>query len=137
MTKNPVLFYKILVIGVIILFVIISLIPGISAVNKYKVSNEVMRSKPEYKEIITFVRGFGYLNWINKTGYFHGEVNITSDDYFIRLLGLRWSNGCIEYFNELVIYLYSNNFIGHTIRSDFEIFLPFFRGFAFGDIKWY
>ena len=124
---------KTLVTGVIILFVTISLNPGIIA-NDLEKDN---RSKDEYKEIVTHIFGLWVsLNWINKRGKFRGEANLTNNDYGIfKLTGFGWKNGRIVFFEEYATFVYAYRFMGHYSDSDFGI--PYVQGNALGNIEWY
>jgi len=127
------MFSKILAIGVIFLFVSIYLIPEVKA-NDFEKDN---RSRDEYKEIITFIRGLWVsLEWINKRGNFRGEVNLTNDDWGIfKLFGLGWSNGKIVYFEESATFIHAYRFIGYYEMSAFGD--PYVNGIAMGNIEWY
>ena len=139
MYKNPVMLYKSLVIGVIVLFIGIALSPGITAADKLKSNCKEIESTAEYKEIITYIVGLWVtLNWINRRGNYRGEVNMTNMDGGdfggFRLSGYRWSNGGIEYFEEFAIFVYAYRFIGYSGMSDWGH--PFVRGITLGDIEW-
>jgi uncharacterized protein YpmB len=71
MQKNKI--RKSLVVGIIVLFLIVGIYPS-SAVDTVKESNPPISD--EYEEIITFIKGYALLNWVDRKGYFRGEVNI-------------------------------------------------------------
>lgn len=133
MTKKSTMLSKTLTIGVIVLFIIISLIPNITA-NYIEKNN---RSKDEYKEIITHVWGWWVsLNWINKRGNYRGEVNMTNNDYGIfKLTGYGWYKGRIIYFEKFATFIYAYRFIGHSDMSDWGY--PYVWGITLGNIEWY
>jgi len=91
----------------------------------------------EYKEIITYIFGWwASLNWINKRGFFRGEVNMTNNDIGIfKLSGLRWNNGSVEYFEESAIFVYAYRFIGNYWDTT-GFGTPYIQGIALGDIEW-
>ncbi len=124
---------KTLATGVIILFVTVSLNPGILADDIEKDN----RSRAEYKEIVTHVFGMWVsLEWIIKRGKYRGEANLTNnDDGIFKLTGFGWKNGKIVYFEEFATYVYAYRFIGHYSQSGFGI--PIVQGNALGNIEWY
>ena len=70
-----------LVVGITTLFLGIALSPVISAVNNdtddmddKSSGNSEIGTSEYYDEIITFIKGGGDLNWIERRGLFRGEV---------------------------------------------------------------
>ncbi len=126
---------KTLVIGVISLFVIISLTPGITADDIEKDN----RSRDEYKEIITYIFGLWVsINWINKRGNYRGEVNltqITDDSGIFKLSGYGWSNGKIVYFQEYATFIHAYRFIGRSVTDAWG--WHYVQGITIGNIEWY
>ena len=133
--KKRVLLYKTLVIGIILLFIGISISPVITAVfNDTEVNYEPTvtskkKSYDEYEEIITLIRGPGRFTWIEKKGILRGEIEIERITGFggPNLFGLRHSNGGRErYREENVVYVRAYDFIR----------LPMRWGIALGNIDW-
>ena len=135
-------------VGIILLFIGIAVQPSIAICDTYTndVDNELEGKSEngthdEYKEIITFIKGFAELNWIKRRGYFRGEVNITWDTRpgRINLFGFRRSDSGIEYYNELITegFVYINYFIGFSSGISFPEFAPGILGIALGNIDWY
>ena len=137
MLKTTSRVYKFLVAGVIVLFIGISLSPCIKAVDKFKINTEEIGATAEYKEIITYIFGWWVsLNWINRRGFFRGEVNMTNNDFGIfKLSGLRLNNGSIEYFEESAIFVYAYRFIGYYTGTN-GFGTPCIQGITLGDIEW-
>ena len=138
---------KTLALGIVVLFVGVVFQPGISAVDKetneydeLKDSNEI-KITDDYEEIITFIKGWAWINWIERRGLFRGEVNLTWGNYqwgFINLSGFRRSESGIQYYNELVgvEFVYAYHFVGFSTRYVFPEFAPRVIGIAFGNIEW-
>lgn len=138
-----------LVFTVIVFFVSITFQSSISAIDeetdeydKIKDSNDI-RTIDEYEEIITFIKGYAVINWIDRRGLFRGEVNLTWNNYqigFINLSGFRRSESGIEYYNESIAvtvgFVYVYHFIGFSTRYSFPEFSPPVVGIALGNIKW-
>jgi len=138
-----------LVFIVIVFFVGITTQSNISAIDEeteeyynIKVSNEI-RIIDEYEEIITFIKGYAVINWIDCRGLFCGEVNLTWNNYqigFINLSGFRRSESGIEYYNESIAvtdgFVYVYHFIGFSTGYSFPEFSPPVVGIALGNIKW-
>lgn len=148
MNKFGILFTKTLVIEVIILFILILINPVITATGIDKdidfssYNSKKIELSDDYKEIITFIRGYAKINWIERRGFFRGEVNLTWDDYQIglaNLSGFRMSENGIEYYNELITegFVYINYFIGFSSGISFPEFAPGILGIALGNIDWY
>ena len=140
MDKNPALFSKTLVFGLIVLFIGVGIQSGIA--NEFftnmetKEKTEYNRASDDYQEIITFIIGYGQINWIERRGIFRGEVETNQERQAILILGgLRLSNGGMEKYNlSGVGYVYATRFIGFsamTILMEHGIF-----GVAFGNIEW-
>lgn len=135
MNNERVLLYRTLAIGIILLFIGISISPVISAVYDdtevaYK-PREILREEKsdEYEEIITLIRGPGRFAWIEKRGILRGEIEIERITGFggPNLFGIRHSNGGRERFREEnVIYVHATDFIR----------LPMRWGIAIGNIDW-
>ena len=125
---------KTLATVIIILFVIISLNPGIIADN-IKRDN---KSRDEYKEIVTHIFGMRVsLEWMTKRGKYRGEANLTNNDYGIfKLTGFGWKNGKIVYFEEFATYVYAYRFIGYY-KDTTGFGTPCVQGNALGNIEWY
>jgi hypothetical protein len=130
------IFNKTLVFVILTLFLCLVISPSAQAT--YTVGSNPQK-KVEYEVIISYIKGFGFLNWLYNWGRFRGEAALTieGDIGGFKLCGFRWSNGCVEYFEEIATYVYAYHFIGWMVESDYLIPLPFVRGFARGDIKWY
>ena len=135
MNKKRVLLYKTLVIGIILLFIGISISPVITAVyndtevNYKPRATSKKKSYDEYEEIITLIRGPGRFTWIEKKGILRGEIEIERITGFggPNLFGLRHSNGGRErYREENVVYVRAYDFIR----------LPMRWGIALGNIDW-
>ena len=137
-----------LVFTVIVFFVSITIQSSISATDEEtdeydkKYSNNI-KTIDEYEEIITFIKGYAVINWIDRRGLFHGEVNLTWNNYqigFINLSGFRLSESGIEYYNESIAvtvgFVYVYRFIGFSTRYSFTEFSPPVVGIALGNIKW-
>ena len=126
---------KVLVIGIIVLFLIIG-INSSSAVDTVKESNQQIPD--EYEEIFTFIKGYALLNWIDRKGYFRGEVNITLSSMIslINLSGFRRSQVGIEYFEETVDFVHVYRFIGFSPDYSYPEFAPTVMGIAIGNIEW-
>ena len=124
-----------LVFGVIVLFLIVGIYPA-SAIDTDKESNHPIPD--EYEEIITFIKGYALLNWIDRKGYFRGEVNITLSAMIsqIKLSGFRRSQGGIEHFDETVDYVHVYSFIGYSTDYSYSEFAPTIIGIAIGNIEW-
>ena len=127
------MFRKTLAIVVIILFICVSLSPCITA-DDFEKDN---RSRDEYKEIFTFIRGLWVsLDWINKRGNYRGEVNLTNNERGIfRLFGIGWSDGKIVYFQEYATFIHAYSFIGYYEISAYGF--PYVQGITLGNIEWY
>jgi hypothetical protein len=137
------LYKKGLVLGIIVLFIGISTIPEINAVDgdtddliDKSINNFEIKSFDDYEEIITLITGGGHINWIKRKGLFRGEILIETCPWCkgINLIGLRHSNGSIELFREYNLefpyggpYLHIPSFIGWARGSGIE-------GIAIGDI---
>jgi hypothetical protein len=126
---------KKLAIGVIILFVTISL-------NQVIIANDIEikeKSGDEYKEIITYILGMGWdinLSWINKRGNYRGEAIITmGEQSALKVHSFGWNNRRIVFFKENVSYVHAYRFIGQYAMGDFG--WPYVRGIALGKIEWY
>ena len=115
----------------------VGLSPVITAVGMFKDNTEEIGATAEYKEIITYIFGWwASLNWINRRGFFRGEVNMINNDFGIfKLSGLRWNNGSVEYFEESAIFVYAYRFIGNSDNSP-PLGFPYVRGITLGDIEW-
>jgi len=129
-----------LVLGILLLFVAISLSPLVTAI---KNEDEALDNSTEssssdyYKEIITLIMGNRvYFNWIQRKGIFRGEVNLLADYSHggkINLIGLGHYNGSMKIIYESVYSVHAYHFIG--IREFSSGPTPFF-GFALGNIEW-
>jgi len=148
LNKFEILLTKNLVIGLIILFIVSLIIPVITANDKdtnidfLSYNSKKIESSDDYKEIITFISGNAEINWIERRGFFRGEVNLTWDDYqlgLVNLSGFRNSESGIEYYNEIILegYVYAYNFIGFSSGISFPEFAPKVLGIALGNIEWY
>jgi len=138
---------KTLSMGIVALFIVITVVPGISAIdketdenNKLKDSNEI-KITGEYEEIITFITGYAKINWTERRGVFRGIVNLTQENYsrsLIYLSGFRRAERGIEYYNVSVVdgFVYANHFIGLNTPSLFLELPPVVWGIAFGNIEW-
>lgn len=138
---------KILSIGIIILFFSSTFLSVTSAIindtdyidnetsDKYKI-----RSSNNYEEIITFVKGWVDLNWIERRGFFRGEAMLICryKSGFINLSGYRRSENGVEYFNESIekglIYVY--HLICSYVDYSYGFVDPRIVGIAIGNIIW-
>jgi hypothetical protein len=132
-------------LGTVALFIVITVVPGISAIdketdenNKLKDSNEI-GTIDEYAEIITFIKGWAWINWIKRRGLFRGEVNFTwthCQGAFINLTGFRRSANGIEYYNTHVVlgFVHAYRFIRLYTPNPFME--PIVNGIAIGNIEW-
>jgi hypothetical protein len=136
---------KTLALGIVVLFIGVVIAPCISAVNKERDKNNKLKDSTEikitddYEEIITFIKGYAVINWIERRGLFRGEVNLTWDDFsygFINLSGFRRSANGIEYYNKLVEvgFVYAYRFIRLYTPNPFMY--PIVNGIAIGNIEW-
>lgn len=141
------LWKKGLVVGIIVLFVTVSLSPVVTAVNnKTEADDEPLDNSDdigtsdEYEEIITFITGYAWLDWIKRRGYFRGEVNLIcyKQSSFIILFGFRRSESGIEFYNELIAedIVYAYRFIGYSTGYSYYMFDPGILGIAIGNIEW-
>jgi hypothetical protein len=140
---------KTLALGIVVLFIGVVIAPCISAVNKERDENNKLKDSNEivtiddYQEIITFIKGYAVINWIERRGLFRGEVNLTCNGYsrgFINLSGFRRSGSGIEYYSEVVVieeavFVYAYHFIGLNTASLFLEPPPVVWGIAFGNIE--
>jgi len=120
------LFRKGLVLGIILLFVAGSISPLVTAIdNVTEVKDEDVDNfndsgtSDDYKEIITFISGGDNSEWINRKGFFRGEIFIYGGSPWgipIALWGLRLTNGKVEKYSMI------------EARS---VHAYFFRGFIF------
>ena len=138
---------KILAISLIILFFAVTVLPVITAVdyvednieNESRINSKI-GTPDNYEEIITFIQGWADLNWMERRGYFRGEVILTwyRAYGYINLSGYRRSGSGIEYYNELILedFVYVYNFIGYS--SDYSYFMisPRVVGIAIGNLEW-
>jgi hypothetical protein len=138
---------KTLALSIIVLFIGVVIAPCISAVDKEKDKNNKLKDSNEikitndYEEIITFINGWAKINWIERRGLFHGEVNLTQGDYsrtLIYLSGFRSSENGIEYYNVSVVdgFVYAYHFVGLNTPSLFLEPPPVVWGITFGNIEW-
>ena len=132
-----------MVLGVILLFIGVTLSPVITAFDNNKsIDNFVLvKTSDNYKEIITIIRGYAEINWIERRGYFRGEVNLTWDGYhpygFINLSGYRHSEEGIEYYNVIVMgFVYAYRFICFSSGYSYGWMAPGIVGIAIGNIEW-
>jgi len=127
MDKTPVWLYKILVVGVIVFFIGVGIQPVFANdVYCYKETKEnigEVRASDDYQEIITFIFGYGKINWIERRGIFRGEVETNQE---IRM----------EKYNITEVgYIYAPRFIGFS-ASTILIDVYSTIGLAFGNIEW-
>ena len=148
MNKFGILFTKTLVIEIIILFIVSIINPVIIAnendtnIDFLSYNSKKIESSDDYTEIITFISGNAEINWIERRGFFRGEVNLAWDDYqfgLVNLSGFRKSESGIEYYNKLILegFVYAYNFIGFSSGISFPEFAPKVLGIALGNIEWY
>ncbi|UCF50058.1 MAG: hypothetical protein JSU91_00845 [Thermoplasmatales archaeon] len=137
MSRNPVL-YKVLVIGFIVLFIGIGIQPAFANelyMNKEtKENSDEIRTSDGKKEIISYITGnITNLTWINRKGFFRGEVNITGRDPCLFLHGLMLTENGVEYYWSFIYNVYVYYFIGvWTWWLD----TPVLFGIALGNIEW-
>jgi len=141
MVKSSSMVYKTLVIGVIVLFIGIGVQPAFANdVYSYRETKEnisEVRASDDYQEIITFIFGFGKINWIERRGIFRGEVETNQEIIAVlSLRGLRLSNNGMEKYNITEVgYIYAPRFIGFS-ASTILIDVYSTIGLAFGNIEW-
>jgi len=141
MDKTPVWLYKILVVGVIVFFIGVGIQPVFANdVYCYKETKEnigEVRASDDYQEIITFIFGYGKINWIERRGIFRGEVETNQEIIAVlSLRGLRLSNNGMEKYNITEVgYIYAPRFIGFS-ASTILIDVYSTIGLAFGNIEW-
>jgi hypothetical protein len=135
MFRNPAWLYKTFVVGVIVLFI------GVGIQPVFANDTNIRKKNDDYQEIITFVLGYGRMDWITRRGIFRGEV-VTYQEriVFLSLKGLRLANNGIEKYNITdVNYLYAPHFIGFSrMITIFPEDPPYYGtiGVAFGNIEW-
>ena len=143
MYRNPVLLYKTLVVGVIVLFIGLGVQPTIASdvyINKETKDNtDKSVTSNDYQEIITFIIGNGKINWINLKGILRGEVETDKEIITVlSLRGLRLSDSGVEKYNITEVgYVYAPRFIGFSVISPLlnnGIYATI--GLAFGNIEW-
>ena len=134
------IFRKGLVLGIIALFVVVSISSVVTAIyNDSNTDYELMYKSKKYgksdgyKEIITFISGGEDSNWINRNGFFRGEVKSESGGSWgipLHLSGLRQTNGRLERYSISVLYVHAYLFRGF-ITKDSQVY-----GYALGNIQW-
>jgi hypothetical protein len=131
---------KTLVMGVIVLFIGISTIPEINAVDTdtddvvdKSIDNFEIRSFDDYEEIFTWFIGDAHLEWINKSGPNSGEVIIFACGWCrgISYFGLRHVNGLkLPYWGR--IRRGGLHITSFTLKKD----TWFLMGYAIGNIEY-
>ncbi len=135
MDRNPVCLYKTLVVGVIVLFI------GLGVQPAFANDSNISKKTDDYQEIITFIFGYGKMNWINRRGIFRGEVETYQERIVVlSLRGLKLSDGGVEKYNITEVgYVYAPRFIGFSVMNHiFPVDPPYYStiGVAFGNIEW-
>lgn len=124
--------------GAIILFIGIVIQPTI-AITEPENTDE-SRVSDDHQEIITFIKGRGDLNWIERRGFFRGEVLLicSYQSGLINLSGYRLSESGIEYYNELIEkgFIYAYCFLGYSNGYWSGMLDPNIIGIAIGNIDW-
>jgi hypothetical protein len=122
------------------LFIGVAVQPSIIADNEPRNISKEIQEYDDYEEVITFIEGYGELNWIKRRGYFRGEVNMICNKQsgFINLSGYRRSESGIQYYNEFIEkgLVYAYRFIGYYNGYWFGWFDPRILGIAIGNIEW-
>jgi len=78
------LLIKTLALSIVVLFIGVVFQPGISAVDKETDEYDELKDNneigiiDEYEEIITIIKGWAVINWIERRGYIRGIGLITS-----------------------------------------------------------
>ncbi len=128
--------YKKFVVGVIVLLIGVGIQSAFAndvyISKKTKDNFDEPLASDDYKEIITFIWGGSQSEWINRKGFFRGEIEIYSSTWGIplKIKGLRLTNGKVERFSMFVIEVHANFFIGFIFDGEQAL------GVAFGDIEW-
>jgi hypothetical protein len=134
MDKKPAVFYKTLVVGVIVLFI------GIGVQPAFANDTNIRKKTYDYQEIFTFIFGYGKMNWINRRGIFRGEAETYQEPFvFLSLIGFRLTNNRIEKYNITDVgYVYAPHFIGFSRIIPIWGWPPIYStiGLAFGNIEW-
>ena len=129
-----------LIIVVILLFIGVAVQPSIIADDEPRDSPKEIQEYDDYEEVITFIEGYGELNWIKRRGFFRGEASLIChyQSGSINLSGYRRSESGIEYYNELIekglVYVYRLI----CCYADYSYFWldPRIVGIAIGNIEW-
>ncbi len=100
----------------------------------------ISKKTDDYQEIITFIFGYGKMNWINRRGIFRGEVETYQERIVVlSLRGLRLSDSGVEKYNITEVgYVYAPHFIGFSRKLPLLVWPPYYStiGMAFGNIEW-
>ncbi len=142
---NNKIWKKALVVGIIVLFIGIGIQPALANdvyINKEKKENtDESGASDDYQEIITFIFGYGKMNWINRRGILRGEVETNKEIITVlSLRGLRLSDSGVEKYNITEVgYVYAPRFIGFSgklpyLLSETDYYSTI--GLAFGNIEW-
>ena len=142
MNKN--LLCKTLVMGIVVLFIGMSITPSVAVDTLKKPSmpiSDKTGASDDYQEIITFIFGYGKINWINRKGILRGEVETDKEIITVlSLRGLRLSDSGVEKYNITEVgYVYAPHFIGSSgklpyLLSETDYYSTI--GVAFGNIEW-
>ena len=128
--------YKKLVVGVIVLLIGVGIqsafADDVYISKKTKDNFDEPLASDDYKEIITIISGGDHSEWINRKGFFRGEIEIYSSIWgiWLKIKGLRLTNGKVERFSMFVSEVHANFFIGFIFDGERAL------GVAFGDIEW-
>ncbi len=111
---------------------------GLFAEGELEVIISMYRASDDYKEIITFIKSDGKINWLSRRGLFRGSVSIRRGMYnALGIEGYRYCNGGIEKFSESqLVQVDAPSFIGYSLPYH-PIYEYYTKGWAFGNIEWY
>ena len=131
-----------LVVGIIILFIGVSVLSNVSSkdvsISNDKVVDDTNEIEPidNYDEIISFIRGGGYIDWdINNIGFIQHDQHIFSADIFIKAitknpLKLFYTAKAKDIHIDLYIGLFGCGPGGPDVLE------CYYQGYAIGSIEW-